>query len=547
VYAVPISLVIATLLAIVAFSYRQTIHAYPTGGSAYIVTKENIGPTAGLIAAASLLVDYTLTVAVSISAGVLAITSAFPHLEPYRVEMCLGFLAILTIGNLRGIRESGNIFAVPTYFFVVSIALLLLAGLYRYLTGHIVPVDTALPLDAGRQPMTTFLLLTAFANGCTAMTGVEAVSDGVPAFRPPEAKNASATLVAMASLAVAMFVGITVLAHVYKVVPSSAESGISQLGRAIFGGPNVLYYLLQAGTTLILVLAANTAYADFPRLASIVSRDRYLPRQFMNQGDRLAFSNGILVLSLFAAVLISAFRGDTQSLLPLYMIGVFISFTLSQSGMVIHWRRTRAPGWRTSALINGFGAVVTGIVLIIVGVTKTLEGAWIVLLLIPTIVALFKATHRHYEHVASELTLKNYSPQARVHNTVLIPIGGLQRAVVEALRYAETLSDDVRAIYVDVNSAQTDQLRRDWEMWGGRVRLVVLPSPFRSLMEPLLEYIEQAEAEKTNDYVTVILPEFVPKRWWQHLLHNQTSLLIKGALLFRPNIVVTSVPYHLSK
>jgi amino acid transporter len=547
VYAIPISLVIAALLAIVAFSYRQTIHAYPTGGGAYIVAKENIGDAAGLIAAASLLVDYTLTVAVSISAGVLAITSAFPELHAYRVEMCLAFLAILTVGNLRGIRESGRIFAVPTYFFVFSVVVLLAAGLYRFATGTIVPVDVPLPPNAGHEPLTLFLLLTAFANGCTAMTGVEAVSNGVPAFRPPEAKNASATLIAMATLAIVMFVGITVLAHAYKVVPNAVESGISQLGRAIFGGPNVLYYLLQAGTTLILVLAANTAYADFPRLASIVSRDRYLPRQFMNQGDRLAFSNGILVLSVFAAILIVVFRGDTQSLLPLYMIGVFVSFTLSQAGMVIHWRRTREAGWKTSALINGFGAFVTGIVLIIVAVTKTLEGAWIVLLLIPLIVMLFKATHRHYLHVASQLTLKGYQPQARLHNTVLIPIGGLQRAVVEALRYAETLSNDVRAIYVDVNPVQTEQLRKDWAAWGGRVQLVVLPSPFRSLMEPLLEYIEQAADEKSNDYVTVILPEFLPARWWQHLLHNQTSLLIKGALLFRPNIVVTSVPFHLSK
>jgi amino acid transporter len=546
-YAIPISIVIASLLAVVAFSYRQTIHAYPTGGGAYIVAKENIGPTAGLVAAASLLVDYTLTVAVSISAGVLAITSAFPELDPHRVAICLVFLTLLTLGNLRGIRESGQIFAVPTYFFVASIALLLGAGLYRYLTGAIVPVHAALPPNAGQHPLTTFLLLTAFANGCTAMTGVEAVSNGVPAFQPPEAKNASATLVLMATLAIGMFVGITVLAHLYQVVPNTAESGVSQLGRAIFGGPNILYYLLQAGTTLILVLAANTAYADFPRLASIVSRDRYLPRQFMNQGDRLAFSNGILVLSIFAAILIVVFRGDTQSLLPLYMIGVFVSFTLSQAGMVIHWRRTREAGWKTSAAINGFGAVVTGIVLIIVAVTKTLEGAWIVLLLIPIIVALFKATHRHYDHVASELTLKGYAPQPRLHNTVLIPIGGLQRAVVEALRYAETLSDDVRAVYVDVNPVSTEQLRKDWAAWGGRVQLVVLPSPFRSLMEPLLEYIEQAEASQANNYVTVILPEFVPARWWQHVFHNQTSLLIKGALLFKPNIVVTSVPFHLSK
>jgi hypothetical protein len=297
----------------------------------------------------------------------------------------------------------------------------------------------------------------------------------------------------------------------------------------------------------ILVLAANTAYADFPRLASIVARDRYLPRQFMNQGDRLAFSNGILVLSMFAAILIVAFRGDTQRLLPLYMIGVFISFTLSQAGMVIHWRKTKEPGWKTSALINGFGAIVTGVVLIIVAVTKTLEGAWIVLLLIPLIVLLFKKTRKHYDHVSAQLTLKGYAPARRAHNTVVMPIGGLQRAVVEALRYAETLSDDVRAVYVDIDPRATDQIRRDWTEWGGKVKLIVLPSPFRSVMEPLLDYIKRVELERPDDYVSVILPEFVPKKWWQHLLHNQSALLIKGALLFRPNLVVTSVPFHLER
>jgi len=545
VYAIPISLVITALLAVVAFSYRQTIHAYPTGGGAYRVAKENISPMAGLIAAASLLVDYTLTVSVSISAGVLAITSAFPGLDPYRVELCLVFLAMLTVGNLRGLKESGQIFAIPTYFFVVCIFLLIAAGLYRYLTGDLVPIEHPSALGEAK-PLTTFLLLTAFANGCTAMTGVEAVSDGVPAFRPPEAKNAAATLVTMAMLAIAMFLGITFLAHAYQVIPTPAESGVSQLGRAVFGrGP--IYYLVQAATTLILVLAANTAYADFPRLASIVSRDGFLPRQFMNQGDRLAFSNGILVLSAFAALLIIVFRGDTQSLLPLYMIGVFISFTLSQTGMVIHWRQTRDPGWKTSALINGFGAVTTGVVLIIVAVTKTFEGAWIVLVLIPIIVMVFRATRRHYDHVGAQLTLRNYTPQRKVHNTVLIPIGGIQRAVVEALRYSETLSDDVRGVYVDVDPAATDQVQREWATWGGRAQLIVLPSPYRSVMEPLLEYIEQVENERPDDYVTVILPEFVPARWWQHLLHNQRALLIKGALLFRPNTVVTSVPFHLAK
>jgi len=546
-YAIPISLLIGSLLAIVAFSYRQTIYAYPNGGGAYIVAKENLSDNAGLVAASSLLVDYTLTVSVSISAGVLAITSAFPNLDRYRVEMCLGFLVVLMLGNLRGIRESGRIFALPTYFFIVSMLALILTGLYQVLTGSYAPVDAPLPKVAGAQPLTIFLLLTAFANGCTAMTGVEAISNGVPAFRPPESKNAAATLVWMAVTAIAMFVGITLLAHAFRVMPTATESGVSQMAKAIFGGSTPLYYAVQVATTLILVLAANTAYADFPRLSSIVARDRFLPRQFMNQGDRLAFSNGIMVLSVFAAILIVAFKGDTQSLLPLYMIGVFVSFTLSQAGMVVHWRKTREPGWKTSAAINGFGATVTGIVLVIVAVTKTLEGAWIVLLLIPAVIAIFKATRRHYDHVASQLTLRGYAPQRRVHNTVIMPIGGMQRAVVEALRYGETLSDDVRAVYVDIDPKATAQIRRDWETWGGRVQLVVLPSPFRSVIEPLLEYIEQVEHERPDDYVTVILPEFVPAKWWQHLFHNQSALLIKGALLFRPNTVVTSVPFHLAK
>ena len=429
----------------------------------------------------------------------------------------------------------------------MCIFILIAVGLYRYAYGTVSPLVVPRPANGSTRPISMLLLLTAFANGCTAMTGVEAVSDGVPAFRPPESKNAAATLITMAVLAITMFLGITFLAHAYQVMPSEKESGVSQLGRAIFGSGTVIYYLVQAATTLILVLAANTAYADFPRLASIVSRDRFLPRQFMNQGDRLAFSNGILVLSTFAAVLIVAFRGDTHALLPLYMIGVFVSFTLSQAGMVIHWKKTQTPGWKTSALINGFGAIVTGIVLVIVAITKTLEGAWIVLVLIPIIIAVFKATRGHYDHVSSQLTLRNYTPQARVHNTVLIPIGGMQRAVVEALRYAETLSDDVRAVYVDVDPTATDHIKRQWQVWGGRVKLIVLDSPYRSVMEPLLEYIEQVENDREDDYVTVILPEFVPARWWQHLLHNQRALLIKGALLFRPNTVVTSVPFHLAK
>ncbi|HEX9366778.1 MAG TPA: APC family permease, partial [Vicinamibacterales bacterium] len=546
-FSTPIGLLIATLLGLVAFSYRQTIYAYPRGGGAYIVSKDNLGDNAALIAAAALLIDYTLTVAVSIAAGVAAVTSAFPALHINRVELSLAFLTVLAVGNLRGIRESGRIFAVPTYFFIVMMLTLMAAGAWRYLTGGIVPVEAANPLPVGGATIGLFALLTAFSNGCTAMTGVEAVSNGVPAFKPPEAKNAAQTLIAMAVLAIAMFVGITMLAHAYHIVPSETETVVSQIARGTFGGRGVLYFCVQIATMLILVLAANTAYADFPRLASIVARDAYLPRQFANQGDRLAFSNGIVVLSVFAAILLVAFKGDTHALIPLYMIGVFISFTLSQTGMVVHWRRLREPGWRASAVVNGIGAFATAIVLIIVGVTKTLEGAWIIILLIPVLVAIFKATHRHYTHAASQLSLKDWRGEGPQHSTVLVPISGVHRAVLQAVGYARSLSSDVRAIFVDVDAAATARVRADWERWGGGTRLDVLPSPYRSLMEPLMDYIDQLQAANPRDYVTVILPEFVPARWWQHLLHNQTALLIKGALLFRPRVVVTSVPFHLER
>jgi amino acid transporter len=547
-YATPISLLIAALLLIVAFSYRQTIFAYPNGGGAYIVAKENISQGAGLIAAAALLIDYTLTVAVSIAAGVAAVTSALPQYHVSRVELSLIFLTLLTLGNLRGIRESGRIFAVPTYFFIVSMLAVIGIGSWRFFAGTIAPIPDDAPAAANQMANLTLLtLLTAFSNGCTAMTGVEAVSNGVPAFRPPESKNAASTLVTMALLAVTMFVGITLLAHAYHVVPSEHETVVSQLARGVFGGRGAPYYLVQVATMLILVLAANTAFADFPRLSSIVARDRFLPRQFMNQGDRLAFSNGIIVLSVFAGLLLIAFHGDTQSLLPLYMIGVFVSFTLSQTGMVIHWRRLRESGWKSSAVVNGIGAVVTAIVLVIVAITKALEGAWIIILLIPCLVAIFQATRRHYDRVAAQLNVQGWAPPPRRHNAVLVPISGVHRAVVEALQYARSMSDDVQAVYVNVDQGATEALKKDWAKWGEGVRLVVLDSPFRSLMEPLLEHIEQTQAANPEDYVTVILPEFLPARWWHHLLHNQRALLIKGALLFRKHVVVTSVPFHLAR
>jgi amino acid transporter len=543
--ASPIAFTIAAILAVVVFSYRQTIHAYPSGGGAYIVAKDNLGETPALIAAAALLIDYVLTVAVSIAAGVAALTSAFPQWHVDRVEMTLGFALILMLGNLRGIRESGRIFAAPTYFFVVTILGLIGVGIWRVLTGSATPVVPVDPVPSTGEPFTLFVLLTAFSNGCTAMTGVEAVSNGVPAFKPPESKNAAATMLTMAVLSITMFLGITLLAQAYHILPSAQETVVSQLARGIFGDRGLPYYAVQAGTMLILVLAANTAYADFPRLASILARDRYLPRQFMNQGDRLAFSNGIVGLSVFAAILLVAFGGDTHALIPLYMIGVFVSFTLSQAGMVVHWRRLGGPRWRTSAMINGVGALVTGIVLVVVAVTKAFEGAWIIILLIPLHVLFFRATRRHYDGVADQLTLTGWQPQGTRKNTVLVPISGIQRAVVEALDYAKSLSADVRAVYVNLDSTETERIKTQWAKWGDGVPLVVLDSPYRSLMEPLLEYVERINGHQPADYITVVLPEFVPARWWHHLFHNQRALLIKGALLFRRNTVVTSVPFHL--
>ena len=545
----PIGAVIAALLAIVAFSYRQTIHAYPNGGGAYIVARENISTGASLIAAASLLIDYVLTVSVSIAAGVAAITSAAPgwHLDP--VEVSLAFVFLLMLGNLRGVRESGRLFAVPTYFFITSVLIMIGVGGWRYLSGDVVtapPPSDAIALGTGGiGALGLFTLLTAFSNGCTAMTGVEAVSNGVPAFHPPESRNASSTLIAMAALAIAMFMGITLLAHAYGVVPAASETVISQIARATFGNGTLFYYAVQVATMAILVLAANTAYADFPRLASIVARDGFLPRQFMNQGDRLAFSNGIIILSVLAAILLAVFGGDTHALIPLYMIGVFVSFTLSQWGMVLHWWRLRPRGWRSSALVNAIGAIVTAIVLGIVAMTKAAEGAWIVLVMIPVLVALFVGTKRHYSAVASELTLRNWQPSTPGHNIVIVPIGSVQVAVLRALKYARSISDEVHAVYVEFDPVATQQLRDDWKEWGNGVELVVLPSPTRSVLTPLLNYIEEMREVSAGGWVTVILPEFVPRKWWQHLFHNQQALLLKGALLFQPHIVVTSVPFHL--
>jgi amino acid transporter len=545
--ATPISMLIATLLLIVVFSYRQTIQAYPGGGGAYIVARDNLGPGFGLAAAAALLIDYTLTVAVSIAAGVSAITSAIPALHVNRVVLSLIFIGVLMLGNLRGLKESTRLFGVPVYGFVGVMFVLIATGVARMITGAVIPVEPVDPLPTlGTGTITVFALLSAFSNGCTAMTGVEAVSDGVPAFKVPVL--AKRTLALMAVIATSMFLGISVLAHAYQVVPSETETVVSQLARGVFGGRNVFYYTVQAATMLILVLAANTAFADFPRLASIVARDRFMPRQFMNMGDKLAFSNGIVALSVAAGGLCVIFGGDPHQLIPLYMIGVFLSFTLSQTGMFLRTRRLKEPGWRTGAAISGVGAIVTCIVLIVVAITKGRDGAWIVLVLIPVLTTVFRATRRHYDNVAAQLSLSRIAVDTTPHgHIVIVPIGGVHRAVIEALRYASALAKDVRAVYVNVNPESLVQLKKDWPVWGSHVKLVVLQSPYRSMTEPLLDYIDRMEKEHPDDYITVVLPEFVVKHWWHHLLHNQSALTLKAALLFRPRVVTTSVPFHLTE
>ncbi|MBI3325674.1 MAG: APC family permease [Nitrospinae bacterium] len=542
----PISLAIVTLLITVVTSYYQTVHAYPSGGGAYIVAKENLGMHAGLVAGAALMIDYVLTVAVSVAAGVAAITSAFPALFAHRVILCLLCILIVTLVNLRGVRESGRIFAVPTYAFIGSFVLMIVLGLLEYLL-HQPPVFSAGPSTQPVETLTWFLVLRAFASGCAALTGVEAISNGVQAFKPPEAKNASATLCWMAIILGSFFVGITFLANHYGVLPREEETVVSQLARLVFGG-GAFYYLIQVTTALILILAANTSYADFPRLASLLARDRFLPRQMANLGDRLVFSNGIIMLGVLAALLIVIFSGSTHALIPLYAVGVFLSFTLSQTGMVRHWLRGRAKAWRKGIVINSIGALATAVVLIIIATTKFTHGAWVVLMVLPAFVLLFKRVQHHYRLVGVQISLRGFKPtQALSRHTVVVPISGLSRQVVLALQYARLLSRDVRAVYVNQDTEATANLRTQWEKWGHGMPLIVLDSPYRSIVQPLLHYIEQVHDEHPDQIVTVILPEFIPAKWWQQFLHNQTALQIKGALLFKRGVVVTSVPYHLRR
>ena len=544
-FSIPIGIAIALLIAVVVSSYRQTILAYPHGGGAYIVTKDNLGTLPALVAAGALLIDYVLTVAVSVAAGVAAITSAFPILYDYRIALGVIFIAGIATVNLRGLRESGALFAVPTYLFVVSFAAMLAYGFVRWMFGwEGVPAPAAEPAEMS-QALTIFLVLRAFASGCAALTGVEAVSDGVPAFRPPEARNARIVLAWLGIILVTLFIGITFLAHHYQVLPRAEETVVSQLARLIFGG-GLLYYEVQAVTMLILVFAANTAFADFPRLAYFLARDGFIPRQFGTRGDRLVFSNGILILGGLAALLILLFGGATHALIPLYAVGVFVSFTLSQASMVRRWLSRREEGWWWRWVLNAVGAATTGLVMLVIAATKFSHGAWMVVLLIPLLVALFMMIHRHYADVARQLSLVNSGGPPPIQHSVLVLVGDLHRGVAAALRYAQTLSTSAKAVYVELDPERTQKLEEKWGKFGLGVPLVVLTSPYRSLLTPFLDYVNHLLAVGENHVVTIVIPEFVPARWWQHLLHNQTALLIKGALLFRKGVVVVDVPFHLS-
>jgi amino acid transporter len=552
---VPISVAVAILLAIVATSYRQTIFAYPSGGGSYIVSRENLGEMPSLIAGASLLVDYILTVAVSISAGVAAIVSIpqFRGGYDYTVEICIGILLFITVVNLRGIKESGRTFAVPTYLYIVMVSLLVILGLGKALFGWFGGVD---PVPFNSQEaieglaktggtLSLFLLLKGFSSGAVALTGVEAISNGVPAFKRPEAKNAATTLVWMAMILGTLFLGVSILAHHLEPYPSEKVTVFAQMGKQVFGN-GILFWVLQLATAGILTLAANTAYADFPRLSSIIARDGYLPRQLANRGDRLVFSNGVLILAAMAGTLIVIFGGKTNKLIPLYAVGVFVSFTLSQFGMVRHHQKEREPRWKLHSVINGIGAFATAIVALTIGATKFTSGAWVSILVIGLIVLLFRGISRHYKAVAEGLkTAPDYKPR-RMNHTVVVLVGNVHRGVLEALAYAKSLNPNrVLAVTVVSDDDERERIELAWADRNIDVPLEIVYSPYRELTRPVLRFIDELDARYDNDIITVVLPEFVVKSWWAHLLHNQSALILKGRLLFRKGTVVTSVPYHL--
>jgi amino acid transporter len=545
--SIPISLSIVGLLAILTISYRQIIFEYPAGGGAYIVAKSNLGVWPGLTAAASLMIDYVLTVAVSVAAGIAAVTSAVPILLPHREALCIAAIVTVVVVNLRGVRESGKVFAVPTYFFIGMLLLMLGNGFFQMFFGPIEAPTPSAVAPGVTEALTVFLLLRAFSSGCTALTGLEVISNGVSAFKKPESHNAALTMLGMAAILGTLFMGISIMAYHYGILPKTDETVVSQIARATFG-TGTLYYLVQVSTMLILVLAANSAFAGFPRLASLLARDGYMPHQMAMMGDRLVFSNGIIILGVFSCLLIVLFEGNTHALIPLYAVGVFLSFTLSQAGMVKRWRTKKGPGWKGKLAVSGAGAVATAVATVIIASTKFSHGAWIVIVLIPFIIMMFLAIHRHYQAVSEQIALsRDHRPPLPRRNIVLIPIGGVNRAVVRAVDYARSRGGDVRAVLVAVDKEETALVEIQWAQWGCGVPLIVLPSPYRSILGSLLEYIENILEKEPENWVTVVLPEILPARWWQNILHNQRALLLKAALLFKDRVILTDVPFHLTR
>jgi amino acid transporter len=564
-YAMPLAIGIVILLAILTISYEQTIHAYPSGGGSYIVARDNLGELPAQTAGAALLTDYILTVAVSISSGVAQITSAFPALYPERVWISVALVVFVMLINLRGVKESGAIFALPTYFFVVMMYVTVVVGLARFAMGTLGMVPNPPPMEMlhGAQALSIFLILRAFSSGTTALTGVEAISNGIPAFKQPRSRNAGTTLIWMSLILGSLMLGITFLATRIGAVPSESETLISQLARTAYGGRNILYLATIAATTLILIMAANTAFADFPRLSALLAGDGFLPRQLAYRGSRLVYSRGIAVLALVACLLIIIFKASVTLLIPLYAIGVFLSFTLSQAGMARRWWKIGhlepgrelkeagstlkyEAGWQTKIVINSAGAIMTAIVALVFAVTKFRDGAWIVLILVPSLIAILSAIHRHYRRLAKDLSLERYGapPRTRRHR-VILPVSGVHRGSLAALSYAQMLSDDVTAVYIAMDPIETEKFQQKWEQWGAGVRLQVLDSPYRLLLEPLLAYIEQVAATRQPDeIITIVVPHFVPRRWWHNALHAQTATWLRLALLFKPGIVITDVPYQ---
>jgi len=549
----PISIAITALLAVVALSYFQTVHGYPSGGGSYAVARENLGPVPGLVAAAALLIDYLLTAAVSLTAGVAAIASAFPELWPHHVTLSILFLVAITLLNLRGLRETGSFMAIPVYLFLlVYLPMLAYGAVLVVVKGPVPYAATAL---TATQPLTLFLLLHTFSTGCTALTGIEAISNGVPSFRPPEAKNAGRTLIVMALLMGILFLGSIGLTQGLAVVASPQETILSALARRLLGsGP--IYLVIQAATMLILVVAANTSFAGFPRLVALLAADDFMPRQLTNLGDRLVFGNGIVLLAVATAILILVFGGDTHALIPLFAVGVFLAYTLSQIGMVVHWWHGRGKGWWLKGAMNAAGALATGVTLLVVGISKFAEGAWIVILLIPILLVGFLRIHAHYEDVTQQLSLRELSPSLLrpfPPLRVVVPIAGVNRAAVDAITYARSISKNVTAVYVELEPGSGQRIRDEWKSLSPDVALKVLPSPYRSIVGPFLDFLDETDRQHNDGQLAaVVLPEWVPARWWQGVLHNQTARLIRDALLYhRRHLgfqrVIIDVPYHLGR